>query len=146
MLKISIGSDHGGFEKKNLLKDYLISQNYDVIDVGTFSNESCDYPLFAQKAAELVASGEADYGIVVCTTAEGVCMTANKVKGVRCGIGFNDDCAIMMRKHNDANMIAFAAKYFSIEEMEARALAFLKTEFEGGRHQRRVDEIKSLEK
>jgi len=146
MLKISIGCDHGGYERKEELKKYLASLNYDVIDCGTYSNESCDYPLFAEKAASYVASGEAKFGIVICTSGEGVCMTANKVKGIRCGIGYNDDVSVMMRKHNDANMIAFSAKHMNLEEIKTRTEMFLSTEFEGGRHQRRVDEISAIEK
>jgi len=146
MLKISIACDHGGFEKKEELKKHLSSLNYEVIDCGTSSIESCDYPLFAEKAAEYVASGTAKFGIVICTTGEGVCITANKVKGIRCGIGYNDDVAVMLRRHNDANMIAFSAKYNTLQEMKDRIELFLSTQFDGGRHQRRVDEISAIEK
>lgn len=138
-MKIAIGSDHGGFEYKNAAKDYLINKKYDVIDVGTFSNESCHYPLYAKKVAELVSNNEVSFGIVFCTTGEGVCMVANKVNGVRCGIAYNDDVAVMIRKHNNANVIAFGQKYMELSDVLKRIDLFLNTDFEGGRHQVRVD-------
>lgn len=140
-MNLVIASDHAGFEAKKVLKSRLASKGYNLTDVGTDSLEPCDYPLFAKKAAELVSNKKADFGILICSSGEGVMIAANKVKGVRAGIGYNDEVAKLLRKHNDANMIAFGAKFMSVDEMEKRVEIFLKAEFEGGRHQRRVDEI-----
>ena len=140
MLKISIGSDHGGLEYKEAIKNHLKGK-YEVIDVGTYSSDSCHYPEFGIKAAELVSSKECEFGIVICTSGEGIMMAANKVKGVRCGIGYNDDVARLMRQHNDANMIAFGQKFMALEDVFRRIDIFLSTEFEGGRHATRVQMI-----
>ena len=140
-MKISLGSDHGGLEYKNAIKEHLINKGYEVVDVGTNSKDSCDYPVFGIAAAKLVASGECDFGIVVCTSGEGIMMSANKVKGVRCGMGYNDDVSRLMREHNDANMIAFGQKFMELDDVLRRVDIFLSTEFEGGRHERRVNEI-----
>lgn len=140
MLKISIGSDHGGLEYKEAIKNHLKGK-YEVIDVGTYSSDSCHYPEFGIKAAELVSSKECEFGIVICTSGEGIMMAANKVKGVRCGIGYNDDVARLMRQHNDANMIAFGQKFMALEDVLRRIDIFLSTEFEGGRHATRVQMI-----
>ena len=145
-MKIAIGSDHGGYELKEGLKRYLASKGYDVIDVGTYSTESCNYPEFGAKCAKLVADGVCKYGIVVCTTGEGIIMAANKVKGVRAGLAYNVEVAKLMREHNDANVIGFGAKFTTLEEACERADAFLATEFAGGRHAIRVEMINSLEK
>ena len=140
MLKISLGSDHGGFAYKEAIKKHLEGK-CEVIDVGTFSEESCNYPEFGIKAAKLVSSGECTYGIVVCTSGEGIMMSANKVKGIRCGIGYNDDVSMFMRLHNNANMIAFGQKFMELEDVLRRVDIFLSTEFEGGRHATRVQMI-----
>ena len=103
MLKISIGSDHGGFAYKEAIKEHLKGK-YEVIDVGTHDENSCHYPEFGIKAANLVATGECAFGILVCTSGEGIMMSANKVKGVRCGIGYNDEVSALMRMHNDATI------------------------------------------
>lgn len=140
-MKISIACDHGGLDTKNALVEMLKAEGNEVIDCGTYTTDSCDYPDFARKAAELVASGEVDKGIVVCTSGEGVMMTANKVRGVRCGMGYNDEVSALMRQHNDANMIAFSQKFMDLEDVKRRTHIFLNTEFEGGRHLRRVEKI-----
>ena len=145
MLKISLGSDHGGFAYKEAIKKHLEGK-YEVIDVGTFSEESCNYPEFGIKAAKLVSSGECQYGIVVCTSGEGIMMSANKVKGIRCGIGYNDDVSMFMRLHNNANMIAFGQKFMELEDVLRRVDIFLSTKFEGGRHATRVQMIMDEEK
>ncbi len=145
-MKIAIGSDHGGFEYKEQLSTYLKSQGYEIIDVGTDSKDSCHYPIFGEKAANLVAEKVCDFGIVICTSGEGICISANKVKGIRCGIGYNDEVSRLMRQHNDANMIAFGEKFMSFEDVKRRVDIFLNTDFEGGRHQLRVDLIKKIEK
>ena len=145
MLKISIGSDHGGFEYKEAIKEHL-KERYEVIDVGTHSLDSCHYPQFGIAAAKLVASGECAFGIVVCTSGEGIMMSANKVKGVRCALGYNDEVSALCRQHNDANMIAFGQKFMTLEDVLRRVDIFLSTEFEGGRHATRVQMIKDEEK
>ena len=140
-MRISIGSDHAGFTYKEEVKKYLTQKGYEVIDVGTTSLDSCDYPIFGRAAAELVANGQAQYGIVICSSGEGIMMTANKVKGVRCGLAYNDDVARLIRQHNNANMIGFGANFMKLEDVLKRIDIFLATEFEGGRHERRVLEI-----
>lgn len=140
MLKISVGCDHGGFIYKEAIKKHL-QEKYEVIDVGTFSEESCHYPEFAVKAAALVATGECQFGILVCTSGEGIMMAANKVKGIRCGIGYNDEVTELMRKHNNANMISFGQKFMDLKDVLRRVDIFLNTEFEGGRHATRVQMI-----
>ena len=145
MLKISIGSDHGGFAYKEAIKKHL-QDKYEVIDVGTHDENSCHYPEYGIAAAELVASGECAFGILVCTTGEGIMMSANKVKGVRCAIGYNDEVSALCRQHNDANMIAFGQKFMKLEDVLRRVDIFLATEFEGGRHAIRVNMIKDREK
>lgn len=140
-MKLSIGCDHGGYEAKEIVKSYLEKKGYEVIDCGTFSTESCDYPIFAKKAAELVANGEAEKGILICSSGEGVCICANKVKGIRCGIGYNDDVSHLLVEHNHANMIAFGAKFMDINDILHKIDIFLSSEPLGDRHQRRVDLI-----
>ena len=141
MLKISLGCDHGGFIYKEAIKKHL-ENKYEVIDVGTFSEESCNYPEFAFAAADLVASGKCQFGILVCTSGEGVSIAANKVKGIRCGIGYDDEVASLMRKHNNCNMIAFGQKFMKLEDVLNRVDIFLNTEFENsGRHATRVQMI-----
>lgn len=146
MKTISVGSDHGGLEYKNAVVEHLKKQGYKVIDVGTDSKDSCHYPIFGAEAAKKVASHEADFGVVICTSGEGIMMAANKIKGVRCGLGYNDDVARLSRQHNDANMIAFGQKFMSLEDVIRRVDIFLNTDFEGGRHLTRVEIIKDLEK
>lgn len=140
-MKISLGSDHAGYLAKEEIKKYLLSKGYEVKDVGTHSTDSCDYPIFAKEAANLVSKGEVDYGVLVCSSGEGVMMAANKVKGVRCGLAYNDDVARLIRQHNNANMIAFGANFMKLEDIIKRIDIFLSTDFEGGRHERRVSEI-----
>ena len=143
-MKISIGCDHGGYQQKLAVVKYLKEEGYEVIDVGTNSEESCHYPTYGEAAARLVASHECDFGIVICTSGEGIMMAANKVPGVRCGLGYNDDVSRLMRQHNDANMISFGAKFMSNEEVINRIKIFLNTKFEGGRHASRVDLINKI--
>lgn len=140
-MKISIGSDHAGFKYKEEIKKYLEGKGHEVIDCGTNSLESCDYPIFGRAAAELVAKGEVKYGVLVCSSGEGIMMAANKVKGVRCGLAYNDDVTRLIRQHNNANMIAFGASFMELKDVLRRIDLFLSTEFEGGRHERRVSEI-----
>ena len=145
-MKIAIGSDHGGFLLKEDLKNYLLEKGFDVTDVGTYSLDSCHYPEFAVKCANLVSNGTCRFGVVVCTTGEGVVMAANKINGVRAGLAYNADVARLMREHNDANVIAFGAKYTNTDEAIERLNEFLNAKFLEGRHQIRVQMIKDLEK
>ena len=145
-MKIAVGSDHGGLEYKNAIKEHLEKLGHEVIDVGTYSLDSCHYPLYGAEVARKVASKECKYGVVVCTSGEGISMAANKIKGVRCGLCYNDDVARLMRQHNDANVIAFGQKFMKLEDVLRQVDIFLSTEFEGGRHQTRVDLISELEK
>ena len=138
---IAIGCDHGGYQRKEEVKEHLESLGHKVIDCGTNSLDSCDYPIFGRQVAELVSEGKANYGIVICTSGEGIMMAANKVKGVRCGLGYNDEVSSLMRQHNNANVISFGAKFMNKEEVLRRVDIFLTTEFEGGRHERRVNLI-----
>ena len=140
-MKIAVGSDHGGLELKNAIKEHLEKQGHEVIDVGTYTSESCHYPVYGRAVAEKVASKEADYGVVCCTSGEGIMMTANKVKGVRAGLAYNDEVARLMRQHNNANVIAFGQKFMETDDCLRRLDIFLSTEFEGGRHQTRVEMI-----
>jgi len=144
-MKISIGSDHGGFALKQELVAYLESLGHEVKDCGCPDTSSCDYPEFGEAAARAVASGECERGIVVCTTGIGISISANKVKGIRCALCSEPFSVEMTRRHNDANMLGIGAAVTG--SMMAKKLVdiFLATEFEGGRHQRRVDKMMAIE-
>ncbi len=145
-MKIALGSDHGGYELKERIKAFLDSRNIPYEDFGTDSKESCDYPVFGKAAAEAVADGRCDRGIVVCTTGIGISITANKVKGIRCALCSDSLSAEMTRRHNDANMLALGAGFTGPNLAERIVEVFLNTEFEGGRHARRVGLITEMEK
>jgi len=142
---IAIACDHGAYALKETLKKHLEKKGLEYKDFGTYSLDSCDYPDFAAPAAQAVASGECDRGIVLCTTGIGVSITANKVKGIRCALLSDVMSARLTRQHNDTNMMAIGAGV--VGEMLALEIidTWLGTEFEGGRHQRRVDKIMALE-
>lgn len=140
-MKIAIGNDHAGYEYKEEVKKFLKSKCIEVVDCGCNSLDSCDYPIYGKAVAQMVANNEVDYGIVMCSTGEGIAITANKVKGVRCGIAYSDDTARLIRQHNNCNMIAFGASYMKLEDVKRRIEIFLTTTFDGGRHERRVNEI-----
>ena len=142
---LAIASDHGGYNLKEHIKAYLAAKGITCKDFGTDSAESCDYPIFGKAAAEAVASGECEKGIVICTTGIGISIAANKVKGIRCA--HCADClqAEMTRKHNDANMMAIGAGFTGKNMAERMVEVFLSTEFEGGRHERRVNKMMALE-
>lgn len=142
---LALGSDHAGYKYKEAIKKHLKDLGYEVKDCGTDSEASVDYPSFAFKAAKEVSNGKADYGILVCSSGEGIAIAANKVKGIRCGIGYNDDVSRLMREHNRANMIAFGANFMSLEDVIRRTDIFLSSHFMRGRHQRRVGEIIDFE-
>jgi len=138
-MRIAIGCDHGGFELKEQLRRYLSSNGYEIIDCGTDSVESVHYPVFAKVVAKKVLSGEAERGIVVCTTGEGVAIAANRFKGIRCGIAYNDEVTRLMRAHNNTNVLSFGARFTPLEDAIKRVNIFLNTDFDGGRHQTRID-------
>lgn len=140
-MKLAIASDHAGYNYKEEIKKYLSKKGHVMIDCGTNSLDSCDYPIFAHKAAKYVAEKNADFGILVCSSGEGIAIAANKTKGIRAGIAYNDDVARLMRQHNNANMISFGANFMKLEDVLRRIDIFLATDFEGGRHERRVNEI-----
>ena len=143
-MRIAVGSYHGGLTYKNEIKKHLEKLGHKVIDCGTYTEDSCHYPVFGEAVARKVANHEADYGVVVCTSGEGISMAANKVPGVRCGIAYNDDVARLMRQHNNANVISFGQKFMELDDVLRRVDIFLNTEFEGGRHQTRVDMIENI--
>ena len=144
-MKISIGSDHGAFAMKEHLKQYLTEQGHQVVDCGTYSTDSCDYADFGKPAAQLVASGECDRGIVMCTTGIGISIAANKVRGIRCALCSEPYSAEMTRRHNDANMLAMGGALIGPNMADRIVDVFLNTEFEGGRHARRVGKIMAIE-
>lgn len=145
MKKIALGADHGGYELKNILMNHLINRGYEVIDFGTNSAESVDYPNFAKAVGNSVTSGETHFGILVCGTGIGISIAANKIKGVRCALCTNTTMARLTREHNDANILALGGRIvgdvLAIEMVET----FLTTKFEGGRHAKRVGLISCME-
>ncbi len=145
-MKIALACDHGGLNLKNAIKKYLTENGYEYEDFGTDTLDSCDYPDYALPAAEAVASGKCDKGILVCSTGIGVSMVANKVPGVRCAHCHDAYCAKFTRLHNDANVLAMGEKVVGVGYALQIVETFLTTEFEGGRHQRRVDKITAVEK
>lgn len=142
---IAIASDHGAFALKEKVKAHLEKRGLEYKDFGTYSTESCDYPDFGAAAARAVASGECDRGIVMCTTGIGISIAANKIKGIRCALVSDKMSARLTRQHNNTNMMAMGAGV--VGEMLAMELVdtWLDTEFEGGRHQRRIDKVMALE-
>ena len=144
-MRVSLGADHKGFELKDKIKKYLVELGHEVTDFGTNSSDSVDYPDFGFKVAESVTKGEADFGVTVCWTGNGMNIAANKVKGIRSALCLNEEMAMLARAHNNANVLALAAKFVP-EELARKILgAWLSTEFEGGRHSRRLDKIKSYQ-
>jgi len=144
-MKIAIGADHAGFLLKESLKKELIRQGHTVTDQGTHSQESCDYPDYARLVASDVAAGRADFGVLVCFTGTGMVISANKVAGVRAAWAANPDEVQLARQHNNANVLAIGSKYTSEEAAVEMLDVFLRTNFEGGRHQRRVNKIGAIE-
>ena len=144
-MKIALGCDHGGLELKEKVKAHLEQRGFEILDCGTYSTDSCDYPDFGAAAARAVAKGDCERGIVICTTGIGISIAANKVKGIRCALLSDLMSARMTRQHNDTNMMALGAAV--VGPMLALQIVdtWLDTEFEGGRHQRRVDKLSALE-
>ena len=140
-LTVSIGTDHAGFPLKAPITQFLRDRGYEVLDFGCDSSESCDYPDFIRPAAEAVAAGKADYGIVLGGSGNGEAIVANKVPGVRCGLCWDEWSAQMTKEHNDANCISIGARPVPVALALKIVGIWLDAEFEGGRHQRRVDKI-----
>ena len=140
-MKISIGCDHAGYEYKNNIVKYLEKQGHKVTDHGTHGPESVDYPDFANPVAKAVNDGEVPHGILICGSANGVAMTANKYPNVRAGLCWTKEIVELIRQHNDANVLCIPARYTSIPQAVKMVEMYLNTEFEGGRHQNRVDKI-----
>ena len=140
-MKIAIGSDHAGFEYKEGLKTWLEKHGYDVNDFGSHNDESSDYADFAHPVAIDVDKKKASFGVLVCGSANGVAITANKHQGIRAAICWNEELASLARRHNDANVVCIPARFISFDLAEKILDAFLKEPFEGGRHARRVSKI-----
>lgn len=146
-MKLAIGCDHGGFDLKAPLLEYL-KQNHaqiTILDLGTNSKDSVDYPDFGAAVAQAVAKGQADRGLLICGTGIGISIAANKVKGIRAALAYNEMTAEMSRKHNDANILCLGARTTEPEMAKKILEIWLTTEFEGGRHQSRLDKISKLE-
>jgi ribose 5-phosphate isomerase B len=145
-MRIAVGSDHAGYELKSELAPALEADGHEVVDVGTDSEESTDYPIYAAAAARMVAEGEADRAVLVCGSGVGVSIVANKVDGVRAVNAHDPDEAEMSRRHNDANVLALGGRRLAKDEADEIVERFLATDFEGGRHARRVDQITDVER
>ncbi len=145
-MKIAIGSDHGGYQLKEVVKKHLLDKNIDVKDFGTYSEDSCDYPEFGQAVGEAVAGGQYDRGIVICGTGIGISISANKVPGIRCALVGDCFSARATREHNDSNVLALGARVMgpglALEILDI----WLNTDFQGGRHQNRIEKIVDIER
>jgi ribose 5-phosphate isomerase B len=145
-MKIAIAADHAGFEEKEKVKKTLDELGVDYTDMGTNSADSVDYPDYARKVGEAVAAGKFDKGILVCGSGTGMAIAANKVPGIRAAVAWNEEIARLSRQHNNANVLSLAARYIPDEEQSKIVKAWLETDFEGGRHERRVVKITQIEK
>ena len=144
-MKIAIGADHAAFAEKAAVREHLKAAGHEVHDLGTDTEASCDYPDFAYLVARAVANGEAERGLLVCGTGVGMAMTANKVPGVRAAVCESAQTVEMTRRHNDANVLCLGARVLPLEQITALTDLFLATDFEGGRHARRVGKIGVVE-
>lgn len=145
-MKIALGSDRRGFEAKEKLIRHLKDTGYEVLDVGPFDESiPVDYPIYGEKVGKVVVAGEADFGVVICATGNGILMAANKVKGIRCGMGYSDDVARLMREHNDANVICFGQAFMDYEDIQRRLDIFLHADFLGDYHCTRVQQLSDIE-
>lgn len=145
-MKIAMGNDHSALELKNIIKEFVESMGHEVIDLGTNSTESCDYPIYGEKVGRAVASGEADLGIAICGTGLGISLAANKVKGIRACVCSEPYTARLSRLHNNANVLAFGSRVVGSELAKMIVETWLKAGFEGERHARRVQMIMDIEK
>lgn len=144
-MKIAIGNDRNGIDYKNRLIKHLESLGHVVINCGTDEDFPADYPVHGERVGRLVASGECDRGVVICATGIGICLAAAKVKGIRAGMAYADDVAVLMRVHNNANVIGFGQDYMTYEEVEKRLDLFLSTDYAGGYHDTRIQQITDIE-
>lgn len=145
MMKIAIGSDHGGYELKGKIVEFLKSEKYAVEDMGTHSKDSCDYPMIGFEVANMVSLGKADRGVLICKTGVGMAIIANKLRGVRAAACYDKEMAKSSREHNDCNIIVLAASYTGAKDAKDILKVWLKTEHVGDRHERRVKQIKDIE-
>lgn len=144
-MKIAIAADHGGFELKGVIIDHLTKKGYEMVNLGTDTADSVDYPDYAEKCAQQVLSGAVSFGIVVCGTGIGISIAANKINGIRCALCHSPETAALAKQHNNANIISLGGRT-TTDEMALKIVdAFIDAEFEGDRHQRRVDKIMALE-
>lgn len=139
MMKIAIASDHGGVDLKEIISNFLKNKNFQVVDLGTNDTTSVDYPIFADKLADNILKKESDLGILVCGTGVGISIRANRHKGIRAALLYDDEVAVMAKKHNNANVIVFGGRTMNSNDVLKRIDIFLNTEFEDGRHQKRID-------
>jgi ribose 5-phosphate isomerase B len=138
---VAIGSDHAGFDYKEAIVKWLTEKGFQVSDKGVDENKSVDYPDYAHPVADAVEKGEVAFGILLCGSANGVCITANKHQGIRAGLSFEPEVAKLIRQHNDANIIGIPARFVSLDVAKQMIELFIETPFEGGRHQTRVNKI-----
>ena len=144
-MKIALGADHGGYVLKGQIGKLLKVQGFETQDLGTYSSEPCDYPLYAYKVAKSVSEGKADAGILICKSGNGMAMVANKLPHVRAAICFDKDVAVLSRQHNDANILVLGSEHL-FDDPELIVKSWLNAGFEGGRHERRVKQIINVEK
>lgn len=144
MQKIIIGSDHGGYALKEYVKMFLLKQGFVVEDVGTHSEDSCDYPDYAHKVSEAIVQGNYDKGILICKSGIGMSIAANKTEGIRAALCYNHEASVLSRAHNNANVLVMGSRFVNKQEAEKIVEGFLMTEFEGGRHACRVDKIERV--
>lgn len=144
-MRVAVGSDHAGFDLKEIVESYLQDEGIDVVDCGPETDESTDYPVFASRAAEMVSDGQADRAVLVCGSGAGVTIVANKFKGVRAVNAVDQEIAELSRKHNDANVLCLSGRRLVQDEALRIVRTWLDAQFEGGRHARRVDQIADIE-
>ena len=144
-MRIALGSDHRGVAFKAALVEFLGERGIEAVDLGPATEDSCDYPDYAEAVCKKIQAGEADLGILICGSGVGISIAANKCRGIRAALGYDAEVAAFARKHNNANVLALGADWTSVDEAKARVAAWLDAEFEGGRHGRRVDKMMALE-
>lgn len=145
-MKIAIGNDHIAVEMKDYIKEHLQNKGHEIIDCGTNSTDRTDYPIYGKRVAELVASKECDYGVLICGTGVGISLAANKVDGIRAVVCSEPYSARLSRQHNNANIVAFGARVVGLATAEMIVDEFFSAEYEGGRHQKRIDMISAIER
>lgn len=144
-MKIAIGSDHAGFDAKEKLREHLFGAGHEAVDCGPGSEDTVDYPDYAVKVTKMVSSGECERGILICGTGIGMCMSANKVNGIRAALCHDTETARLGREHNDANVLCMGARLLNMDTIKDMTDIWIETGFEAGRHQRRVDKIMDIE-